>query len=60
MVFEHGGVFLLINFIDDFNNREMICHKKSTLTDISKPDITCVSYMNLFVILLGANNRYRY
>ncbi len=38
MVFKDGGVFLLINFLDDFNNIKMMCHKKSILTDICKQD----------------------
>ncbi len=33
---------LLIDFVDDLNNREIIYHKKSRLTGIQKkPDITC-------------------
>ncbi|MGP1959158.1 MAG: hypothetical protein ACTS7E_04220 [Arsenophonus sp. NC-CH8-MAG3] len=31
---------LLINLLNDLNNREMICHKKSTLQISAKLDIT--------------------
>ncbi len=30
-----------IDFVDDFNNREMICHEKSILQVSNKADITC-------------------
>ncbi len=32
---------MLIDFVNDFNNREMICHEKSTLQISTKPDIIC-------------------
>ncbi len=45
---------MLIDFIDDFNNIEIIYHEKSTLQMSVKPDITCNSYyMNSSVMLQG-------
>ncbi len=39
MGFEDDPITLMINFVDDFNNREMICHEKSSLQVDAKLDI---------------------
>ncbi len=59
MVSADAGHIILINFMDNLNNREMICNEKSIIQVSVKLDITLIHYMNSFVMVTNAVNRYR-
>ncbi len=48
------GVFCLIDFMDDFNNIEIIYHEKFTLEIFTKADITIIHFINSFIMLTGS------